>query len=109
MDNDDYEVLVNDCEVDSFYNLMPQGGLANTIVDFNAELLGINDLEERRVRANELFDMVVMNGVQRRFNRANFRPSALWLSKSFLLAPPEDSRRAGITFTLATILSSHLS
>merc|ERR1712106_21502 len=59
MDPHDYEFLTNHCEPDVSYDLMPRGAVHGIVNEFNAELLQIEDLDQRRIRAEELYHSVL--------------------------------------------------
>jgi len=62
MDEEIYDLLHNQCEVAHLPNLMARGGLHHVLHSANEELRSIEDLEERKVKAAELYDDVVLSG-----------------------------------------------
>jgi serine carboxypeptidase-like clade 1 len=63
VDDEIYDVLWNHCNV-RLPNLMARGGLHHVIHQFNTELTKIDNLQDRRRKADEFYHDIVLNGVQ---------------------------------------------
>lgn len=61
VDDEIFDLLWNKCDV-RIPNLMSKGGLQHVVSDLNKILMKIENLEERTVKANELFHEVVLHG-----------------------------------------------
>eukprot|EP00979_Chaetoceros_neogracilis_P018661 scaffold10961_cov256-Chaetoceros_neogracile.AAC.1 len=60
VDDEIYDLLWNQCSV-RLPNLMTRGGVHHVVHGLNKELEGIQDLKQRKVRAQELYHEVVLN------------------------------------------------
>lgn len=65
VDDEIYDLLWNHCNV-RLPNMMTRGGVHHVMHELNAELKEIEDMEERRQRAKELYLDVVLNGNRHR-------------------------------------------
>jgi cathepsin A (carboxypeptidase C) len=61
VDDEIYDLLWNQCSV-RLPNLMTRGGVHHVVHELNQELKGISDLQERNIRAEELYHEVVLSG-----------------------------------------------
>ena len=61
VDDETFDLLWNQCDV-RLPNMMTKGGVHFVVNHFNEELKLIEDLEERKLRAQELYDDFVLNG-----------------------------------------------
>lgn len=82
VDDDVYDLLWNKCDA-RLPNLMMRGGVHHTIHDLNRELKGILDLEERKIRAQELYSKVVLND---NISRMSDSPECTLAFRKFILS-----------------------
>lgn len=61
VDDEIFDMLWNKCEA-RLPNLMTRGGIHSVIHEFNTELKNIDNMDDRKTRAHELFHQIVLGG-----------------------------------------------
>mmetsp|Transcript_33325 Transcript_33325/g.49023 ORF Transcript_33325/g.49023 Transcript_33325/m.49023 type:complete len:580 (-) Transcript_33325:378-2117(-) len=82
VDDEVYDLLWNQCGA-RLPNLMTRGGVHHTVHDLNRELKNISDLEQRSLRAQQLYHEIILNG---NVHRMQYSPECILAFRKYIIS-----------------------